>query len=334
MAEPILRHAAAHVLHRDELTLSHRLLDQTDEVDRYLLSYFGAARSSSRKRAAIFTGGEVSDRCSSALASGEALLEASQLLAKRLFALVSGDMRISLSVLLMCAFDDPEEGAQIGVFKLDPSDGLRPKVHEDRGGVTVVEFEITKDVMPTSREALQKSAIIPDASSSSSEYDLFVVDSQSRGQAVAQFFLVDFLQAEYALTDAERTNRFVRAVTRAKNTLGPNVPPAEILSIDAGLRAALRSDHVSAEHFVDQLAVSDESSGVLRTELEEQLPDWDFDVDHGVAERALRKKIFKGDHGLKVEVPANHFEDLIDITMADDGRRVITITTQKWDEQG
>ncbi|HSG70971.1 MAG TPA: nucleoid-associated protein [Planctomycetaceae bacterium] len=333
MSDTVLKLAAAHLL-RDTLVLSDNLLPKTPEVEDYLVEYFEAARSSATRRAGRFTGKVVSEGCKSALRGSDELLEASRQLAQRLFRLSSTDARISVSVFLFCLFFDSESNEMtFGAFKLDPSDGLTPNERNDDDGNTIVELAITKDVLPTSREALQKAAVISDPNNSP-EFDLYVIDTQSHGRDVAKFFLEDFLEAEYALTDADRTKRFVRAINNARTEIRPSATRDEMLSVDAAFRSALRSEQVNTDQFVEKLTVSADARQVFKEQFDEHLPDREFAVDKKTAGRALRTRSFKGDHGLKVTVPADHYDDMVEVELGDDGRWVVTIKTKKWEEQG
>ncbi len=152
----------------------------------------------------------------------------------------------------------------------------------------------------------------------------------------ARFFVQDFLGAQPALDDHERTDRFYRAATAALNDLRRELTGQEQENLRLAVETAVRSQTLDVDSWLESLRLSPQQKEQVGQVVAEQLPDRHFEVDTGYGAKLTRKRRFRGDADLRLEVSADRFGQLISVQSHTEPGRPhyyeVTIRTERWDE--
>jgi 37-kD nucleoid-associated bacterial protein len=325
--DPTVQHAVVHILdHRvqDGLTLSDEELDfdGNEPLRKYFSDQVSKALKDAQTGAACFSPDGEQDvirECRRILDDGTQLVPSSKILARQLFTAMRVDRRIkpgSLAVCLYTASNYPKK-IFLALIKLDPMKVFVQKV-EPRNGKKVVSYEQRGNVMPTKGEKLQKAAIIPPVGTSKN-FDLLLLDRQVVSLA-ADFFADTFLNTYPALDPTEATENLFYAVQDAYNRLviAPPAHPAHISPEEADalqqhIQTALQTPVVNLDEWVAALPLKEEAKVVITEEISNRLPGQGqvlIDQQHA-HDKLLKKKRFRGGHGVVFEVEFDHYDDVV-----------------------
>jgi len=319
------------------------------EGNRRLVDYFVAHMRNSLQdpaaRAAQFVaieGNAVSGICQALLDGDVDLVEGSRQLAQRLYAIIASDRRISPGDFVVCLYQAgnlSRMSRYLGLLKIDPSEAFRPRTERDAQGNLYVSFEIQPDILPTTRERLQKCAFVQSLEPRP-EYDMLLLDRQvapSVERTVARFFAEDFLSCQLALDARQRTHRLYRGLVSAHNQLRSTLSPDEDEGLNQAISAVPGAAEIDIDTWLAGLRLPDVHKERINQVLSQELPDRAFEIDASYATKLIRKRRFVGDHGLRVEVPADKYSQVIKSVepVEEPGRpsyyRVV-IHTEKWEE--
>jgi hypothetical protein len=319
-------------------------LENQQRLVDYFVTHIQNSLQDSTARAARFVtlhDGRVSGICKAMLAGNLNLVDGSRQLAERLYQTIQRDRRISVGDLAV-GFYQAKIGSvmnrYVALMKIDPSEVFRHKTERDIQGHQYVSFEIETDVMPTTREKLQKCAFVQ-ALDPRPEYDMMLLDRQRPGpRLVARFFTEDYLGAELALDSTERTDRLYRGLMIAQNLLRPRLQPQENEIFRQTVDNAIASGSVDVDTLIGGLPVADEHKEQINQTVSSMLPDREFEIDETYAQKKLRqKRRFRGDYDLRIDVSADSYGRIIRSVelIRESGRppfyRII-IETEKWEE--
>jgi 37-kD nucleoid-associated bacterial protein len=273
---------------------------------------------------------EVSNLCQAVIREELDIVSASRNLAENLKIIIENDGRISPGNLIMCLYqaENYPDQRYIALMKMDPSDVFRQKIVTDEKGQFVT-FEIEDSVMPTTQERLQKCAFIR---AQAKDYDMMLLDRQAQ-KNVAQFFTRDFLQAEFALDDRERTSKFYRGVTNAMNDIRTELSPDQNRLITSMSRNAVRQKDVNIDNWVESLPLDEKHKKVFTQKLS-GLTDREFLIDQAFYTKLGKRAKYSGDCGLSISIDLADKERIISeqAPKKDDEPWVITIQTMKWQQ--
>ncbi|MCI0337404.1 MAG: nucleoid-associated protein [Acidobacteria bacterium] len=245
--------------------------------------------------------------------------QASRELAQLLFAAMNTHHKISPGSLIVCLCSASNyTNAFLALVKVDYSDMLKLKEEKDSSGNQIIRLEISKDVLPSERERLQKAAIVhsrqPDA-----PYDLLLLDRQTE-KVAANFFARGFLYAEPTLDARARTVRFYKGYMKGlKQLTHPSkdgepalIKPEEAVVLRQQMQVALNSKRISVPELLDNLILPDEAIQILNEEISRQLPiEQEFEIDPEKAEELVKVARFSGQYGVRFEVEANHWDEVV-----------------------
>lgn len=324
---------AVHILepHQGSLTLTHGLLDMTDDVGQFLADHVKRGLGDSKAAAANFVGrdeGHAGPTAWAILSGDQEMLDASAALARLLYEASEGDARVSDGTLavLRCSARDEEDF--VAMLKLDPSDHYSAVVDENDDGNEIVRLVVRSDVLPSVRERVQKSAFVR---GKDNEYDMLMVDRQRPGGVVSRFFVQDFLRAELAMDARRRTEQLIRGLNRAQNEVAHQLETSDAKRLRRYLDGQMTGARVNTDDLVDGLPVSDNFKGPFRSHLDDVLPDRDFELDDDVVKKTLRRRSYKGDNGLVVSANADGWNDMVEATYDEQrGTWQISIQTSEW----
>lgn len=324
---------------KKNLTLSEKELDlkSTPKVSEYFSGHIQSCLKDTALKAARFEGTDspVKKWCDNLL-TGKNFVELSKKIASRLYDVVEKDQRIASGDLAVCLYKSQKQDRQyLAVLKIDPSEVFQHQKEKTKNG-TFVNVKIIGDAMPTTRERLQKCAFIQ-SSTSKPDYEILLLDRQAATDAaeVAAFFSGKFLSAVLVNDDRERTKHFAKALMECKNQLRPKLTDKQNESLETQVAAALVSEQINVETFVESLRIPEPTKQEARNIIIGQLTDLEFKLDQEITARMLKKRKFRGDHGLRVQIDADFFEQVIKVTpVTKQGREVyeITILTEEWRE--
>jgi len=316
-------------------TLSQGAVALSDHHREFLTQHVLRGLKDHRAKAAnFFVAGPARAQGLSAAILGDPVdfVETSQKIAKLLHSSVLNDQRISPGVLAVLICSASAEGGGpsrdiLALLKLDLLNGFKTEVHH-RSGRSVLELVVEERMLPSTRERLQKCAFVRPPSS---EYQLLVVDRQTPG--IADFFLRDFLGAEFALDDTQRTLDLRRALYALRHRVAPGLTGDQLAKLDLFVQGTLASQVVDLDELAESTPILETQRETFRKMVLDQLPDHRFTINALVLQ-APRQLAFDGDNGLKVSIPAEFFEDMVtvkrDETVAKHPMWIITIRTDKW----
>jgi len=262
---------------------------------------------------------DAKDECFRILKSPRNFVSASQKLAQMLFDAMNGDQRIKPGSLAVCTYRASSyEGKRfLALIKLDPGEALRQKITTNADGKRVVSFDVESNVMPSAREKLQKAALVPPEGMQES-YDLLLLDVQVPG--IAAFFTKTFLNTVKAFNAETATEGLYIGIQNARNVLA-NEPPEGVDPIDVNtsfaidhlLDAELQQPQTVISDFIARLPVTEEQREVIRDEVEKQLAgETEIEIAPAFAqEKLLKKKRLRGDLGVRFEVLAEHYDEVV-----------------------
>jgi len=342
-----LQELVVHILdpwHPNGLVLSETTCPLTD--NRLLVEYFTshienslgdkATKAAKFKEIATET---TAGMCQGVLDGSLDLVEGSRQLAERLYNIMARNRVIKAGDLAVCLFragNRPEIPRYLALLKLDPSAVLRHVTERDAQGNLFVNFEVQQDVLPTTRERLQKCAFVQPLDPRP-DYDMMLLDWQvgrREERAVAKFFAEDFLNCEMALDARQRTRRLYVGALSAYNAIRPQLDPDEEDALRQSIDTVVRAESVDVDQWLSGLPLAEEHKAKIDQTVSERLPDRAFDIDRDYARRLVEKRRFRGDFDLQVDVRADRYEQVIKKAewCQELGYYEIVIHTRRWRE--
>jgi hypothetical protein len=283
----------------------------------------------------------VSGICKALLEDRLDLVDGSRRLAQQLYDIIKSDKRIKACDLAVCFYRaaSPDSVLRyLALLKIDPSEVFRHKTKHDPQGNQYVNFEIEAEVMPTTRERLQKCAFVQQLEPRS-DYDMMLLDRQTREEGVAKFFITDFLDAKLALDTQHRTDLLYKGLISAYNQIHPKLQPHEAESLRQAIHVAITSACINIDSWLQALPLSEEHKEQIDQVVSQKLPDREFEIDKTYAQKLIRKRRFQGDHGLRVVIEASgetykqviRSEERVEEPGSPPYYRIV-IHTEKWEE--
>jgi hypothetical protein len=256
---------------------------------------------------------QASGACRELLREETTLVEGSQRLAKELYALMERDGRITGGDLIVCLFtsDAYPYTRFLAILKVDPAQIFSHSVKQDRKGNTYVSFEPLKAAF--TNERLQKCAVIQPLEPRHPEFDMLLIDRQSRieSSSVARFFSESFLDAQEAQDARAVTQRVSKSLVSVQNDLREQLTPQENRQLESGIESALASRRVNLDTWVKELPLPAAAKQLIERRLPQDLPERSFSLDAELGKQIASVRKYRGDHGLRMELPAGEFPDLV-----------------------
>ncbi len=325
------------------LVLSERTLPLEDNpnVTAYFVAHIQNSLTDAAARAARFRElgkDSMAGICDAVLGGSLDLVQGSTRMAESLDKIVRKDRRISPGDLAVCIYRAQSKGKfgrYMGMLKLDTSEVFRHRRQRDDRGQVYVSFETETEIMPSTREKLQKCAFIRPREPRP-DYDMMLIDRQVR-PPVARFFTEDFLGAELALDARQRTERFYRSLVSAFNQLCSRLASQEREVLLDAIDLAVVSSSVNVDRWLETLPVSEPHKEEIDRIISQELPDREFGIDSKFASRLTQRRRFRGDDGLRIQVSSDYYSQLfrevrrIDEPGAPPYYRIV-LHTERWEE--
>jgi len=282
----------------------------------------------------------VSGVCKALLEDRLDLVEGSRRLAQGLYEIIAEDRRINACDLAVCLYraeNQHSESRYLALLSIEPSEVFRHKKEHDPQGNLYVNYEIETEIMPTTREKLQKCAFIQGLEPRP-DYDMMMLDRQKR-EGVAKFFIEDFMGAKPALDARQRTDHLYRGLVSAHNQIHHELQPHENESLHQAIQVAITSDGINIDTWVRSLPLSEEHKTQIAQVVSQNLPDHEFKIDKNYAQKLIKKRHFHGDHGLQVVIEASeetYMQVIKSVERIEESGAPpyyhIVIQTEKWEE--
>jgi hypothetical protein len=249
---------------------------------------------------------------------------------------------ISSGGLAICLFEAENiPGRFLAILKIDPSDAYVQRALVDEQGNTYTDIQLQADALPSTQEKLQKCAFIRTMDPRYQDYDMLLLDRQSstdEGRRIAQFFIRDFLEAEYALDSNQRTYRLYQALISAQTQLQRTISSEEIEDFNMRIREVVTSASVNLDDWVDRLPMGRDQKNVINRVLLQCMPDREFDLDREFGRKISTKRRFKAEHNFRLSIDSEGYDRIVkESTWFDDNvthtqRHRLVIETDQWDE--
>jgi len=283
----------------------------------------------------------VSGICKELLQDRLDLVEGSRKLAQQLYDIIAKDKRINACDLAVCFYKAEKQNIvsrYLALLNIEPSEVFRHiKVHDSQGNL-YVDYKIETEVMPTTGEKLQKCAFIQQIEPRP-DYDMMLLDRQTKGKDVAKFFIKEFMGATPAFDARQRTDYLYRGLISAHNQIRPELKPHENEYLDQAIQVAIKSERINFDTWIEALPLSEGHKKQIDQVVSQNLPDREFDIDRTYYQKLVHKRRFQGDHGLKVVIEASEdiYKQVIKSVkpINEPGALpyyCITIHTKKWEE--
>ena len=320
-------------------------LEGNQRLIDYFVTHIQNSLKDSAAKAACFVAMEkeaVSGICKALLDGHLDLVEGSRRLAQQLHGIIKSDKRIKACDLAVCFYQAENQHSvsrYLALLKIDPSEVFRHKTEYDPQGNQYVNFEIETEVMPTTRERLQKCAFVQQLEPRSPDYDMMLLDRQTREKEVAKFFIKDFLGAKLALDTQQRTSLLYKSLISAYSQIRPELQPHEAESLRQAIDVAITSACINIDSWLQALPLSEVHKEQIDQVVSQKLPDREFEIDKTYAQKLIRKRRFQGDHGLRVVIEASgetykqviRSEERVEEPGSPPYYRIV-IHTEKWEE--
>lgn len=319
------------------------ILADNRHLDEYLTRHISNSLQDPRTRAARFE--EIGTKTPSGLCAGLLddsidLVQGSQELAQHLYAILEKDRRTKGAVLAVCLYraDNYPNIRFMALLKVDPSEVFRHRVSSDSRGNKYIDLEL--DTEAFTHESLQKCAFVQPLHPRP-EYDMMLLDTQVRNRQrrdYADYFGEQFLGAMQYFDDRRRTEELYKSLVSARNQLQDELSDRERGDLDSRIQLAITSNAINIDSWLAELPLSDTGKAKLDQVVSEKLPDRQFELDPEFSQGLTKKRRFRGDYGLKVEVQTQHSNQTITSVerIEDEPSRQpfyrVTIETLKWDE--
>ncbi|MBS0206776.1 MAG: nucleoid-associated protein [Planctomycetes bacterium] len=239
----------------------------------------------------------------------------SRQLATKLQGLMAKDKRISTGALVLCSFKAKLDGqilANLAVLKLDQGDAFKTATAKDRKGRTYVTLDKIADVMPTTRERLQKCAFIRPLTPRPADYDLLVLDRQQVADEPARFFTQDFLSAELAGDPVVHTQQFFKHAFLGLNSVRSQIALSEYDKLSSAIRVAVSANSINIDDWASNLRAPAVARKAIVAALRTVIPDATIETDAAEAHRLTKTHVIRGDHKLKITFEAAHASDIVE----------------------
>jgi len=289
---------------KDSPILSDFLLDISDNDKKFIGTHIVRSLQDVGIRAARFkTGKNLMKELSDAiLDNSDTFVESSKDIASHLFGIMKSNKNISSADIIVCHYQGNCK-SYLTVLKLDYQSTHISEVKLLEDGKVKIVMSDKGTSLPGVKQKLQK-CVFFQRSSENSEYDLMLIDKQSRGEQekVANFFANNFLNCELSSNDYTRTTKFHKGVR--KWLLKENLPPEDEKRVFDSLVNALKNQaNINVVNFASGLFSDEEQSKQFLTFLtNEGLHDYEFTPDKGYVESRFKKRHIKTSDGIEINL--------------------------------
>jgi hypothetical protein len=322
-------------------------LEGSEALVKYFSSHILASLKDEGIKAARFRNinpEQASGVCRALLRDETPLVEGSRLLAGQLYALMENDQRITSGDLAVCFFkaENYPYSRFLAIMKIDPSQIFNHVLRQDKRGNTYVSFE--PNTQGFTAERLQKCAFIQPLEPRHPEFDMLLLDRQrkvvetraGKPGAIAQFFSESFLDAQEVIDSHRATEQVYRSLVNAENKVRAMLTDKETEALKEQVMLAVSGRRLNLDHWLESLPLPAEAREEINQVVSPRLPSREVTLDRNFSQQLVSKIKFRGDHGLRLEVPSENYFTLVvsEERITDDPDRPpyyrIVIETEDW----
>jgi len=243
---------------------------------------------------------------SSSLANG-------QRIAKRLQ--LATDSRSGIGLLfLICGNNGLKQ--RLVVSRFPANEAIRAEIAS--GGL---DLQFLKQVF-IRRFHAYKALLLEDANPSAGFWSGMVTDRQAGGTAenISQYWMTDFLSADFSETPAEGTRRLAEALKKAAK-LNPNLEvKSEIASAVTLAKSVFTGQTTSINEFCNHFGFSESTKNTIVAQLPKQsLADKTFSFDPSVFKERLPYRTVEIENGAILTAPSADFAEVFQVEEKEDG---------------
>jgi hypothetical protein len=263
----------------------------------------------------------------------------SKIMGERLHEMMKGDRRIAPGVLVFCIFNTPDVtgGPLLGLLKLDVTDIFVHDINEVGKGRWSVTLKAIPNALPTTRERLQKAALI--SKQENPGWEMWVVDRQvgKKDKEPAADFFRRFLGVEWKYTPEQLTRGGLGFIKTIAAKFSQSESPQKRDFADYAyhfMDTALRAKKINLDDFVENSRADDDLKQEIRMEIAKAKIPLIIELDPVIRERMIGKLMYHGDNGLVLSAPVDVYNGIVrerEITKNRVAYKEITITTLQWD---
>lgn len=289
-------------------------IDEDDDLTALISAHVEHSLDDPALRSATLVGtsGGVYGSLSAGL-TADGLVRGSADIARALHELTRNDGRIAAGALVFAICEARSHRGRnfLAILKLDPGSAFRPIRKVDPDHHVYVGFARVDNVIPTSRERLQKAAIFDPGG----DVRFYVLDRQRPGtEEPADFFVRDLFGAEL-IADSRSWTKGLYACTRREldamlgDQLIGDFEYQESLDLVVG---ALAGATINVEDLVDRLNLSGPARSRLRAALRQELPDQEFSVDRETSREIRQRRSWRTSDGVRLAIPEDVYRDVVE----------------------
>jgi hypothetical protein len=339
----IIKKAILHILNnKDEnIVLNDFELDLIPQIENIFKKHIQNSINDEGTRIAKFKNetNAVRQHCQNILDDSDSnFVSSSQEIARHLFDAMQEHQNISPANFVVCLYST-DIGNFIALLKMDFSEIIETEVKIIEGK-TKISVLVKGSGLPNEKQKLQKCVFfkpyIPE-----NEYDLILLDKQAikakKDDLIANFFTNNFLHCELAKTNRDITRGFktqtekfienkfandIEKIEELKNLLVSTLKAADSIDINSFAESSFGYDNNLKQEYM--------------TLISEKLGDFNFEVDKDWVKTNLRKKKYKTNTGIEINVDVDTAQnpDKFAIKRNDDNTFDIIIkNVQKYSEK-
>lgn len=324
---------------KDSPTLSDFSLDISDNDKNFIGTHIVRSLQDVGIRAARFKSGKnlMKELSDGILDNSETFVESSKNIASHLFGIMKSNKNISSADIIVCYYQGNSK-IYLTVLKLDYQSTHISEVKFLEDGKVKIVMSDKGTSLPGVKQKLQK-CVFFQRSSENSEYDLMLIDKQSRGEQekVANFFANNFLNCELSSNDYTRTTKFHKGVRKWLSN--ESLPPEDEKRVFDSLVNALKNqENINVVNFANGLFSDEEQSKKFLTFLSnEGLHDYEFTPDKDYVESKFKKRHIKTTDGIEINLSNEDYnnQDKFEAKRIGDTERfdilIKNVSVTKWD---
>jgi len=307
------------------------------DLQRFFTNHINSSLSNPSNRVAKFKKieeGASSGFCAGMLGGGIDFVTGSTGIAKLLYGIMK-DGRTKEADLVVAVWEAENfPGKQfLALLKVDPAEALQHRIIEEEGK-KVIDYTVLANAF--TNQKLQKCAFIQAVTPERHpDYDMVLLDLKTKD--VAKYFQDKLLDAVDSFTARERTEKLSLSFTEAANYIRDTYGEKELDAFETQRKAAMGWERINYEELTEALPLPAEGKSKLLEIFGARLADKDFEIDPEYAGNIDKKRIFRGENGLRVEVQSLYSNQVIrpGKEIMEDGKvvgREITIAARGWHE--
>ena len=261
----------------------------------------------------------------------------SKAMGERLHKIMIGDRRIAPGVLVFCVFTTSDVASPLmALLKLDITDIFVHDINKTKDGLWQVTLKAIPNALPTTRERLQKAALI--SRQENPGWEMWVLDRQvgEKDKQPAADFFRRFLGAKWKYTSEQLTRASLGLLMNIAVRFSESEDPQKRELADyifSYMDVALRSEKINLKNFVDDMRAEEYVKQEMRKEIEKAKIPIEIVLDTDTTEKMIGKVRYCGEGDLVLSAPVDVYDRIVkEKEIRKDGvvYKEITITTRQW----